>query len=74
MHNESRPETGSGQVLGAPLSTEQTMQCWRWEASRTPAVMIDREWLECLLTSYYLFVQQFQGDPDIQAGHYSVFR
>merc|ERR1711953_1631635 len=34
--------------------------------SRTPAVMIDREWLECLLTSYYLFVQQFQGDPDIQ--------
>ena len=28
--------------------------------------MIDREWLECLLTSYYLFIEHFQGDPDIQ--------
>lgn len=35
-------------------------------SSQSRAVMIDREWLECLLTSYYLFIEHFQGDPDIQ--------
>ena len=28
--------------------------------------MITKDWLECMLTSYYLFIEHFKGDPDIQ--------
>ena len=32
----------------------------------TTVWMITKDWLECMLTSYYLFIEHFKGDPDIQ--------
>ena len=32
----------------------------------TTVSMITKDWLECMLTSYYLFIEHFKGDPDIQ--------
>jgi len=34
--------------------------------------MINKDWLECMLTSYYLFIEQYRGDPDVQVLQYSV--
>ena len=28
--------------------------------------LISQDWLECMLTSYYLFIEHFKGDPDVQ--------
>ena len=28
--------------------------------------MITKEWLESILTSYYIFIEHFQGDPDVE--------
>ena len=32
----------------------------------TQMQMITKEWLESILTSYYIFIEHFQGDPDLE--------
>ena len=55
----------------APIIAEQVIlgkqsRQRRVSSSLRPTVMIDREWLECLLTSYYLFCKQISVNPDIK--------
>ena len=28
--------------------------------------VLSKDWLECMLTSFYLFIEGTEGDPDVQ--------
>ena len=75
MHSNSNSTYGGTGVSNtasktgtAPIIAVQVILCKqsRQSSSLSPTVMIDREWLECLLTSYYLFCKNFRGEIEVR--------